>query len=191
MGNRANRDTSNVPDDDQDLDIIGDGPGGGDPGGNGHASPEAVQQTTVRAAKRSERGNTRPNRNLPGDPAEIAERLLDTDLSDWGAPDDPLWESHPFFAAFLFKKSWNGIDPREPAAVTISVRPTGLQFSVKLPSEGQSCGERVRHWGDLLDMLEACLRNHTGDWKELKNGPGATLKREARKKERDIRKSRK
>lgn len=94
-------------------------------------------------------------------------------------------------AAFLFRKTWNGIDPREAIAITVTVRPTGLQFTCKLPSEGQSVGERVRYWHELLDMMERCLRYRTGDWKELKNGPGATLKREARKKERDIRKTKK
>lgn len=123
------------------------------------------------------------------EPAQIAEKLLDVAVRDWGQPDDPLWQSHHTLAEFLFKKSWNGYDPREPAVLTISVRPTGLTITCKMPSEAKSCTILVRSSGDMFDAINHALETYSGDWKDLKSGPGAQKLREDRKKLRETRKS--
>lgn len=82
----------------------------------------------------------------------------------------------------LFRGSWNGIVPRKPALLSILVRPTGLQFTLKMPTEGKQVRDNVSFWHELLPRLERCLSEMLGDWSDLTNGPGATYKREQRKK---------
>lgn len=129
--------------------------------------------------------------NCSTDPASIAERLLCTTVRDWGHPDDPIREAFPTLAGFLFKKSWNGFQPRECALLTIGITPTGVSFTLKMPSEANSVQDVVSHVDQVFARLERCLQTGEGNWKELKSGPGATFLREERKKLRDIRKSKK
>jgi hypothetical protein len=130
-----------------------------------------------------------PNGTL--DPAAIADRLLNTAVRDWGHPDDPIRQAWPTLAGFLFKKSWNGFTPRECALLTIGITPTGVSFTLKMPSEANSVQDVVSHVDQVFERLERCLQTGEGNWKELKSGPGATFLREERKKLRDIRKSKK
>lgn len=125
------------------------------------------------------------------DSAELAKSMLDTAVRDWGNPDDPLIKSHKILARFLFKRSWNGYVPRESSMITITVRPTGLSVTLKMPSEAQSVTVLVQQLHQVWDALEYCLRTHSGDWKELKNGPGAQKLREDRKKQLEIEKQKK
>jgi hypothetical protein len=73
--------------------------------------------------------------------------------------------------------------------LTISVRPTGLTISCKMPSEAKSCTILVQRSDQLLDAINLALETYGGDWKDLKSGPGAQKLREDRKKLRDTRES--
>lgn len=118
----------------------------------------------------------------PINPEELADALLDTAVRHWGSPTDRLRQSHPALAEFLFSKSWDGIAPRDPGVLTIAVRPTGVNVTLKMPSEAQSLTVSCLWVSQVFDALERALRTRTGDWKELKSGPGATKLREDRKK---------
>jgi len=115
--------------------------------------------------------------------------MLDVKVRNWGAEDEPLRKTHPQVWRFLFKKTWNEIDPREVGVLTVAVRPTGLSVTLKMPTEAQSCTILVRHTTHIWDALERALLYREGDWKELKSGPGAQKIREERKKLRETRKT--
>jgi hypothetical protein len=103
-------------------------------------------------------------------------------LSPVGAPDDPLRQSHPNLAAWLTFRSWDGLQPREPARLSFSPNPTGFVVSISGYTEGQKCAVKVTHLGEWLDALEAALSGDGGDWSELEQGKGAQrLKSERRK----------
>jgi hypothetical protein len=125
------------------------------------------------------------------DPAKLAKRMLSTKVENWGAYDEALQHTHPTLWGFLFRKSWNGYDPRECGVLSISIRPTGVTASVKLPSEAWQVTVLSTYIGEVFDLLDHALRTRSGDWKELKNGPGAQKLREERKKLRETRKQKK
>jgi len=114
--------------------------------------------------------------------------MLSVEVKNWGSADDGLWQSFPELARFLFLKSWNGYDPRECGMITIVARPTGVTAWLKLPSEAQQISVLVTRVLDVFPALEHALLHRSGDWKELKNGPGAQKLREERKKLRETRK---
>lgn len=174
---------------DSDINLVG----GDRPGApNDSGSPGETDRVAAEKLASEQRLNSILGESAAApDAADLAEGLLQTAVKNFGSPTDPLRKSHPTLAAFLFNKSWNGVEPRETAVITISVRPTGLTATLKLPSEAQSVSIHVQESNLIFDALETALRNRSGDWKELKSGPGATKLREDRKKERDIRKKRK
>lgn len=93
-----------------------------------------------------------------------------------------MGKEFPRLADMLFRGSWNGIMPRKPAVLTIMVRPTGLQFTFKMPTEGKQVRDNVSFFNQILPRLEHDLNTLEGDWSDLTSGPGATYKREQRKK---------
>ncbi len=123
--------------------------------------------------------------------AELAATLLDVAVRNFGHPQDPLIKTHPLLASFLFRKSWNKIELRESAVITITVSPVGVAASLKMPSEAQQLTSRCSFVSELLDRLENDLANRTGEWKELKSGSGAQKIRENRKKMVEIEKAKK
>lgn len=60
-----------------------------------------------------------------------------------------------------------------------------------MPTEGNKFTVYFRTFAELLDALDTELRERKGDWQELNNGPGATKRREERKKLRESKKHKK
>lgn len=103
-------------------------------------------------------------------------------LNPVGMPDDPWRDSHPNLMAWLTYRSWDGLQPRQTARLSIS--PTAIGFVVTLSAftEAQKVTVRPTHLANWADLMEDALLNGTGEWAELEEGEGAQRLKSARRK---------
>lgn len=108
---------------------------------------------------------------------------------DHGPSDDPWQEEYPYLFAYLYRGTWNDIDPREGSKLEIKAAGGAVYVSLKCPTEGVQLTKVGNSLGEAFGLLEAACGDPATHWTEMRWGTGAQKARDLRKKELDKRRS--
>jgi hypothetical protein len=155
-----------VPDPDGDLRIVDD------------ASLSA-------AAEALGRGPDQPL-DLTGDRPRLIVPPLATVLkarpANHGSEEDEWVETYPTICSYLFKGSWDDIQPRDPGSLSIRAVNGVVTITLSCPTEGKKCPMHGVTICQVLEAMERACRDGTARWVDLDYGTGKQrLKSERRK----------
>lgn len=192
-GNEMSRNGKAVPENRDERNVeLPDGriPGGADDPRDGHSAAGRDDLEDIRIAVG---GGAR----VAGDRPPVAPRgvlppvrkLPSLRPRDHGPSDDPWEGSYPYLCAYLYRGSWNDIDPREGSKLEIKAAGGAVYLSLKCPTEGVQLTKVGQSLKEAFGLLEAACGDPATHWTEMKWGTGAQKARDLRKKEVDKRRS--
>lgn len=104
---------------------------------------------------------------------------------DHGPADDYLRAWCPNLAAYIYDGTWDGIQPREGATLTIRAKGGLVMVSLKCPTEGNESPTIVGDFSAAIEALERFCASSESQWIEMRYGTGKQKRADARKKELD------
>jgi hypothetical protein len=165
------------------------GDGGCPPDGNGaHHQPDGVGGVEGVAGGTDQDSTIRFRAPLPSTPPMRSHLKLRP--PNHGPADDWLAERYPMLAWYLYAGSWDGIQPRMPAKLSISAKGRMVIGLLQCPTEGLQTDDQAESFDELLEQLNTACANPQHPWREMNWGTGAQKRRDLRKKEVDNEKHR-
>jgi hypothetical protein len=102
--------------------------------------------------------------------------------TDHAQLDDPLAKEYPYLVAYLYRGSWDDIQPRDPSSLSIRAANGLVHATLQCPTEGTKTVGRGLTLSEALADLEGQCRTGKGNWSDMKFGTGIQKKNDLRKK---------